>query len=123
MSNITSKSNSGKLEWKVVAFVFIAIAVGASTLAYYYYGQAQTKASEASSANSNSNNYYSQWQADESKISNLNQQLATANHNNACASNLVDAINVYRNPYSQYYHSDTYLSTSEQAYFQCTQNP
>lgn len=73
MSGAISGSNKSNLVWKITAVVFVILTIGASTLAYYYYGQNQNKISNAA----NANNYYSQWQADETKISSLNQQISS----------------------------------------------
>ncbi len=63
--------------WRITSIVFIILTVGASAAAYYYYGQNQNNISNTISKTADRNYYYSQWQADESKISSLNQQITT----------------------------------------------
>jgi hypothetical protein len=65
-------SAAGSVGWKVAAAVFLVLTVGASGIAYYYYGQNQENIKRASGQD-----YYSQWQADETKISDLKTQIAT----------------------------------------------
>jgi len=79
MSAPVSGSNKSNIGWKASAIVFIFLTIGASALAYYYYAQNQNNVSNYVSKTADSNFYYSQWQSDESKISDLNQQISADN--------------------------------------------